>query len=146
MSKRVKKEATSSRQKKRKNESLTSPVKSTSKTQLPLKTILHTFLSLATKESEKKKPPALKDMLYQDQSIYHLDDTVIVDVTTIVDAGQEDVLVDLDVEPDVVALEVVQLARGEDVEEDFFDDDEEVDLVKVELKVLGPDHDLVMDG
>lgn len=85
-------------------------------------------------------------MLYQDQSIYHLDDTVIVDVTTIVDAGQEDVLVDLDVEPDVVALEVVQLARGEDVEEDFFDDDEEVDLVKVELKVLGPDHDLVMDG
>lgn len=85
-------------------------------------------------------------MLYQDQSIYHLDDTVIVDVTTIVDAGQEDVLVDLDVEPDVVALEVVQLARGEDVEEDFFDDDEEVDLVKVELKVLEPDHDLVMDG
>lgn len=85
-------------------------------------------------------------MLYQDQSIYRLDDTVIVDVTTIVDAGQEDVLVDLDVEPDVVALEVVQLARGEDVEEDFFDDDEEVDLVKVELKVLGPDHDLVMDG
>lgn len=85
-------------------------------------------------------------MLYQDQSIYHLDDTVIVDVTTIVDAGQEDVLVDLDVEPDVVALEVVQLAREEDVEEDFFDDDEEVDLVKVELKVLGPDHDLVMDG
>lgn len=85
-------------------------------------------------------------MLYQDQSIYHLDDTVIVDVTTIVDDGQEDVLVDSDVEPDVVALEVVQLARGEDVEEDFFDDDEEVDLVKVELKVLGPDHDLVMDG
>lgn len=85
-------------------------------------------------------------MLYQDQPIYHLDDTVTVDVTTIVDAGQEVVLVDLDVEPDVVALEVVQLARGEDVEEDFFDDDEEVDLVKVELKVLGPDHDLVMDG
>lgn len=85
-------------------------------------------------------------MLYQDQSIYHLDDTVTVDVTTIVDAGQEVVLVDLDVEPDVVALEVVQLARGEDVEEDFFDDDEEVDLVKVELKVLEPDHDLVMDG
>lgn len=85
-------------------------------------------------------------MLHQDQSIYHLDDTVIVDVTTIVDAGQEVVLVDLDVEPDVVALEVVQLARGEDVEEDFFDDDEEVDLVKVELKVLEPDHDLVMDG
>lgn len=85
-------------------------------------------------------------MLYQDQSIYHLDDTVIVDVTTIVDAGQEDVLVDLDVEPDVVALEVVQFARGDDMEEDFFDDDEEVDLVKVELKVLGPDHDLVMDG
>lgn len=85
-------------------------------------------------------------MLYQDQPIYHLDDTVTVDVTTIVDAGQEDVLVDLDVEPDVVALEVVQLARGEDVEEDFFDDDEEVDLVKVELKVLEPDHDLVMDG
>lgn len=85
-------------------------------------------------------------MLYQDQSIYHLDDIVTVDVTTIVDAGQEVVLVDLDVEPDVVALEVVQLARGEDVEEDFFDDDEEVDLVKVELKVLGPDHDLVMDG
>lgn len=85
-------------------------------------------------------------MLYQDQSIYHLDDTVTVDVTTIVDAGQEDILVDLDVEPDVVALEVVQLARGEDVEEDFFDDDEEVDLVKVELKVLEPDHDLVMDG
>lgn len=85
-------------------------------------------------------------MLYQDQSIYHLDDTVIVDVTTIVDAGQEVVLVDLDVEPDVVALEVVRLARGEDVEEDFFDDDEEVDLVKVELKVLEPDHDLVMDG
>lgn len=85
-------------------------------------------------------------MLYQDQPIYHLDDTVIVDVTTIVDAGQEDVLVDLDVVPDVVALEVVQLARGEDVEEDFFDDDEEVDLVKVELKVLEPDHDLVMDG
>lgn len=85
-------------------------------------------------------------MLYQDQPIYHLDDTVTVDVTTIVDAGQEVVLVDLDVEPDVVALEVVQLARGEDVEEDFFDDDEEVDLVKVELKVLEPDHDLVMDG
>lgn len=85
-------------------------------------------------------------MLYQDQSIYHLDDTVIVDVTTIVDAGQEDVLVDLDVEPDVVALEVVQFARGDDMEEDFFDDDEEVDLVKVELKVLGSDHDLVMDG
>lgn len=85
-------------------------------------------------------------MLYQDQSIYHLDDTVTVDVTTIVDAGQEVVLVDLDVEPDVVALEVVQLARGEDVEEDFFDDDEEVDLVKVELKVLEPDHDLVMGG
>lgn len=85
-------------------------------------------------------------MLYQDQPIYHLDDTVTVDVTTIVDAGQEDVLVDLDVEPDAVALEVVQLARGEDVEEDFFDDDEEVDLVKVELKVLEPDHDLVMDG
>lgn len=85
-------------------------------------------------------------MLYQDQSIYHLDDTVIVDVTTIVDAGQEDVLVDLDVEPDVVALEVVQFARGDDMEEDFFDDDEEVDLVKVELKVLEPDHDLVMDG
>lgn len=85
-------------------------------------------------------------MLCQDQPIYHLDDTVIVDVTTIVDAGQEDVLVDLDVVPDVVALEVVQLARGEDVEEDFFDDDEEVDLVKVELKVLEPDHDLVMDG
>lgn len=85
-------------------------------------------------------------MLCQDQLIYHLDDTVTVDVTTIVDAGQEDVLVDLDVEPDVVALEVVQLARGEDVEEDFFDDDEEVDLVKVELKVLEPDHDLVMDG
>lgn len=63
-----------------------------------------------------------------------------------VDAGQEVVLVDLDVEPDVLALEVVQLARGEDVEEDFFDDDEEVDLVKVELKVLEPDHDLVMDG
>lgn len=76
-----------------------------------------------------------------------MDDTVIVDVTTIVDAGQEVVLVDLDVEPDVVALEVVRLARGEDVEEDFFDDDdEEVDLVKVELKVLEPDHDLVMDG
>lgn len=70
-------------------------------------------------------------MLYQDQSIYHLDDTVTVDVTTIVDAGQEDVLVDLDVEPDVVALGVVQLARGEDVEEDFFDDDEDVKLVKV---------------
>lgn len=85
-------------------------------------------------------------MLYQDQSIYHLDDTVIVGVTTIVDAGQEDVLVDLDVEPDVVALEVVQFARGDDMEEDFFDDDEEVDLVKVELKVLEPDHDLVMDG
>lgn len=85
-------------------------------------------------------------MLCQDQPIYHLDDTVIVDVTTIVDAGQGDVLVDLDVVPDVVALEVVQLARGEDVEEDFFDDDEEVDLVKVELKVLEPDHDLVMDG
>lgn len=85
-------------------------------------------------------------MLYQDQPIYHLDDTVTVDVTTIVDAGQEVVLVDLDVEPDVVALEVVRLARGEDVEEDFFDDDEEVDLVKVELKVLEPDHDLVMDG
>lgn len=85
-------------------------------------------------------------MLYQDQPIYHLDDTVTVDVTTIVDAGQEVVLVDLDVEPDLVALEVVQLARGEDVEEDFFDDDEEVHLVKVELKVLGPDHDLVMDG
>lgn len=85
-------------------------------------------------------------MLCQDQPIYHLDDTVIVDVTTIVDAGQEDVLVDLDVVPDVVALEVVQLARGEDVEEDFFDDDEEVDLAKVELKVLEPDHDLVMDG
>lgn len=86
-------------------------------------------------------------MLCQDQPTYHLDDTVTVDVTTIVDAGQEVVLVDLDVEPDVVALEVVQLARGEDVEEDFFDDDdEEVDLVKVELKVLGPDHDLVMDG
>lgn len=84
-------------------------------------------------------------MLYQDQPIYHLDDTVIVDVTTIVDPGQEDVLVRLDVEPDVVALEVVQFARGDDVEEDFFDD-EEVDLVKVELKVLGPDHDLVMDG
>lgn len=63
-----------------------------------------------------------------------------------VDAGQEVVLVDLDVEPDVLALEVVQLARGEDVEEDFFDDDEEVELVKVELKVLEPDHDLVMDG
>lgn len=85
-------------------------------------------------------------MLYQDQSIYHLDDTVIVDVTTIVDAGQEVVLVDLDVEPDVVALEVVQFARGDDMEEDFFDDDEEVDLVKVDLKVLGSDHDLVMDG
>lgn len=85
-------------------------------------------------------------MLYQDQSIYHLDDTVTVDVTTIVDAGQEVVLVDLDVEPDVVALEVVQFARGDDMEEDFFDDDEEVDLVKVELKVLEPDHDLVMDG
>lgn len=85
-------------------------------------------------------------MLYQDQPIYHLDDTVTVDVTTMVDAGQEVVLVDLDVEPDVLALEVVQLARGEDVEEDFFDDDEEVDLVKVELKVLEPDHDLVMDG
>lgn len=85
-------------------------------------------------------------MLYQDQSIYHLDDTVIVDVTTIVDAGEEDVLVDLGVEPDVVALEVVQFARGDDMEEDFFDDDEEVDLVKVELKVLEPDHDLVMDG
>lgn len=75
-----------------------------------------------------------------------MDDTVIVDVTTIVDAGQEDVLVDLDIEPDVVALEVVQFARGDDMEEDFFDDDEEVDLVKVELKVLEPDHDLVMDG
>lgn len=85
-------------------------------------------------------------MLYQDQPIYHLDDTVTVDVTTIVDAGQEDVLVDLDVVPDVVALEVVQLARGDDMEEDFFDDDEEVDLVKVELKALEPDHDLVMDG
>lgn len=84
-------------------------------------------------------------MLYQDQSIYHLDDTVTVDVTTIVDAGQEDVLVDLDVDLDVVALEVVQFARGDDTEEDFCDDDEEVDLVKVELKVLEPDHDLVMD-
>lgn len=60
MSKRVKKEATNSRQKKRMNELLTSPVKSTSKKQLPLKTILHTFLSLATKESEKKEPPSIE--------------------------------------------------------------------------------------
>lgn len=105
---------------------------------------IHFFPSY--KRERKKEPPALIDMLYQDQPIYHLDDTVTVDVTTIVDAGQEVVLVDLDVEPDVVALEVVQLARGDDMEEDFFDDDEEVHLVKVELKVLGPDHDLVMDG